>query len=104
MHWDAVRGDPRGVVLDLGDCFLNSLQSTRAHSTFVWSKFIVASKCQRCTSTEGAGCCAIHTKTREEIEIHRKGGMPENDAEVVLPFRRAGEAVRPKPIPAAVGT
>ena len=34
--WDAVRGDPRGVVLDLGDCFLSALQSIRAHSTFVW--------------------------------------------------------------------
>ena len=32
----SARRDPRGVVLDLGDCFLSSLQSIRAHSTFVW--------------------------------------------------------------------
>ena len=33
--WDAVRGNPRGVLLDLCDCFLSSLQSIRAHSNVV---------------------------------------------------------------------
>ena len=38
--------------------------------------------------THHAGCCAIHTKTAEEIEIHRRSGKFETDAEVVLPSHR----------------
>ena len=35
------------------------------------------------------------TQIREEIEIHRRGGKFEIDAEVVLPFSQAGETVSP---------
>ena len=38
--------------------------------------------------TQDAGCFAIHTQTREEIEVPRRGGKFEIDAEVVLPFHR----------------
>ena len=38
--------------------------------------------------THDAGCHAMHTKTREEIKIHHRGGKFEIDAEVVLPFHR----------------
>ena len=30
--WDAVRGDPRGVVLDLGDLFLELIADHPAHT------------------------------------------------------------------------
>ena len=38
--------------------------------------------------THDVGCHAFTQKTREEFEIHRRGGKFEIDAEVDLPFHR----------------
>ena len=71
--WDAVRGVPRGVVLDLNDCFLSSLLSIRAqssqtcfirgfHITYIsyvchaWWIIIVIS-----TATSNSHCCTRAT-------------------------------------------
>ena len=53
--WDAVRGDPRGVVLDLGDCFLSSLQSTQ-HISLAKMNRRIRVFCWRCSWSWLEGC------------------------------------------------
>ena len=71
--WVAVRGDPCGVVLDLGDCFLSSLSAHAAHLSGQNESSQVSA------NPFGVSCSQLHSsleKSRRDVDPFSSLGKP----------------------------